>query len=116
MKRNVFSCQSGQRRGDLRIIRDEVAVEISETEKSLKAGDISRGLPVFNSLNLGLIHKATLRCNDIGWKFNLVRVERALFQFDGQPIFLKSLKDQLHMTFVFGLVTGIYQKVIKIDD
>lgn len=114
--RSVFLRESSQRDNNVRVVEDELAVEIGKAKERLDVLHLARFPPILNCLDHGIRHSETTRRKQETEVFNRIHVEFTFFGLHKKAVFLEPREDFFDMPLMGGLILEIDEDVIQIDN
>ncbi len=112
-----LSTEHGGQRGSMQAeILDEVAIEMSKSQESLKLLYRLGNRPLCDGCHLPLVHLNSLLANDVAEELHSGAMEFALLQLEVQMVLAEPLKDLLNVVAMVGQVPGVDEYIIDVDN
>lgn len=97
------------------VILYELLVEVGKPKEMLKFIDDDRFWPGFDRFHLSLVYLDAFCTNDVTEELGGALVGRTLLSLEEKMVFPQLVEHYLNMVAMFGLVAGVYQDVISVD-
>jgi hypothetical protein len=100
---------------DLRVILDELPVEVCETKEGLDLLHGRRFRPTRDGFDLLRVHLKSFSRYDVSEELDFLLVEFRLLCLDAQIGIAQRSQNETHMLDMFLVCFGVYQDVVEVD-